>query len=203
MKSLLKFFVLIIAIVGIEYFYGWGALFSDIEVFAKEHDNPFIFLLVISFGCAIGFPISFCTLFAGAAFGAFFGSVLSIVGILISSFLGYFIGKFFFPKEIVDKIEKRFSISSRKTMFDLNFYVRAVPGITYSMQNFILGALCSEIKMYLIVGVSIQGAFAIAMNILGASFADDSFAKYISLAILIVVIVAMRWGLKRVVSADK
>ncbi len=199
MKSLLKVLVLVLIIIGVQFFYGWGALFTDLKTFSEQHNNPAIFLLVMSLGCAVGLPISFCTLFAGAAFGAVFGSILSIIGIAISSFLGYFIGRFFFPKEIIEKIEKRFSISSRKTMFDLNFYVRAVPGASFSMQNFILGAMASELKMYMLVGISIQGAIAIAMNVLGASFTDDSCAKYFAIAVLIVVIIAMRWGLKKLV----
>ena len=77
-------------------------------------------------------------------------------------------------------------------MFDINFYVRAIPGLTYSMQNFVLGAMESDIKMYMLLCVSIQGAIAVAMNVLGASFSDEGCAKYIAIAILIVVIILIR-----------
>ena len=197
MKSLLKVCFLVLIIGVVQYFYGWTVLFDDLKCFAQENNNPVVFLATMSFGCAIGFPISFCTLFAGAAFGAFFGSVLSVVGIIISSFLGYYIGRFFCPEELIKKVKSRFSISSNRSMFDINFYVRAIPGLTYSMQNFVLGAMESDIKMYMLLCVSIQGAIAVAMNVLGASFSDEGCAKYIAIAILIVVIILIRVVFRR------
>ena len=197
MKSLLKVCFLVLIVVLVQYFYGWTVLFDDLKCFAEENNSPVVFLVIMSFGCAIGFPISFCTLFAGAAFGAFFGSVLSVVGIIISSFLGYYIGRFFCPKELIEKVKRKFSISSNRTMFDINFYVRAIPGLTYSMQNFVLGAMSSDIRMYMLLCVSIQGAIAVAMNVLGASFSDEGWAKYIAIAILVVVIIFIRVVFRR------
>ncbi len=197
MKSLLKVLLLIAIITTIQLSYGWIELFEVLKKFAENNANPFAFLAVMSLGCAIGLPISFCTLFAGAAFGSILGSALSIIGIAISSIIGYVIGRFFFPQDYIQKIKNKFSISEKKTMFDLNFYVRAIPGIPYSMQNIILGAMNSDMKLYILLAVSIQGIIAIAMNFLGASFSDNGLAKYIAFASLICVIVAMRIAFKK------
>ena len=196
-KNLLKMLLLLAIVAAVQLSYGWLQLFADLKAFAEAHANPFAFLAVMSLGCAVGLPISFCTLFAGAAFGSVAGSALSIAGIVVSSFLGYLIGKFFFPREYVERFKARFGLAERKSMFDVNFYVRAVPGPPYCVQNVVLGAMNSEIKMYMMLGVSIQGAIAVAMNILGANFSEDGAAKYVAIAALIVVIILIRIFFKR------
>lgn len=197
LKGVLKILLLCAIVVAVQVSYGWLELFAALKAFAQEHANPFAFLAVMSLGCAIGLPISFCTLFAGAAFGSLLGSALSILGIVASSFLGYYVGKFFFPQDYVEKFKSRFGIAAQKTMFDLNFYVRAVPGPPYCVQNVVLGAMNSELKMYMLLAVSIQGAIAVAMNILGANFSEGGAAKYAAIAVLVVVIVLLRIIFKR------
>ena len=197
MKSFIRMSILIVAIIAVQLLYGWFELFELLKSFAENNANPFVFLTIMSLGCAIGLPISFCTLFSGAAFGIVLGSALSIFGIAISSLLGYVVGKYFLPLEQIQTLKKKFSIDNKKTMFDLNFYIRAVPGIPYSMQNVILGAMNSELKLYILMSISIQGTIAVVMNILGASFTDDSIAKYIAFAILVLVIVIIRLVFKK------
>jgi len=207
MKTVLKIAAAIAVLVAVQYFYGLGQLVSDMEAFAKSHNNPFFFFVLMSVGCAVGvLPLSFCTLYAGAAFGALLGSVLSVGAICLSSIIGYSIGRFFCPPDLMEKIKQKFHISagksvfdlsSRKGMFDLNFFVRAVPGIPYCMQNFILGGMNSEFKVYMILGVSIQGLFAVAMNVLGASFNEDGFAKYLAIVVLVVLVILIRVVFKR------
>ena len=161
MKNALKILLLIVVIVAVQFVYGWDNLFAFFKTFAEENANPYAFLCVISLGCAIGFPVSFCTLFAGAAFGWLNGSILSIIGIAVSSLIGYFVGMFFAPENFVSQIKQRFNLNKQQSMFDLNFYVRAVPGLPYSIQSLFLGAMKSELKMYMILSVSIQGAIAV------------------------------------------
>ncbi len=192
MRSLLKILILCSTIAIIQILYGWFELFELFKHLAQNNANPFIFLTIISTTCAIGFPLTFCTLFAGASFGIIYGSTLSIIGIFLSSLFGYAIGKFFFPKEITKKLQLKFNISENKNMFDLNFYVRALPGIPYFIQNLILGGMNSPLKLYMLLAILIQGSIAIAMNILGASFSDDNTAKYIAFIILLCVIITIR-----------
>ena len=192
MKSFLKILILCLAIIIIQLSYGWIELFELFKHTAQNNANPIVFLLIMSTTCAIGFPITFCTLFAGSAFGITHGAILSLTGILISSLFGYAIGKFFFPQELTQKLQQKFSIDKNKNMFDLNFYVRAVPGIPYSIQNFILGGMNAPLKLYIFLAILIQGSIAIAMNILGASFSDNGIAKYIAFAILLCVIITIR-----------
>lgn len=198
LKTFLKFAVAAAFVVAVEFLYGWGNVLTHAEEFAKNNANPFAFLAIMSIGCAVGLPMSFCTLFAGAAFGAWLGGALSVAGISVSASLGYLIGKFFIPAEQMEKIKQRFNISAtQKAMFDLNFYVRAVPGIPYCIQNFILGAADSQFKMYMLLGVSIQGAIAVAMCALGSSISEEGYTKYAAIAVLVVVIVAIRFLFKR------
>ena len=198
MKNILKICVLLAILATVQFTYGFPQLIADLKTFAETHANPFVFLAIMSIGCAVGFPMSFCTLFAGAAFGSTLGSTLSIIGIAISSSLGFLIGKFFCPETLVARIKTKFRITKRKNMFDLNFYVRAVPGIPYSAQNVILGAMNSEFPMYMALGVSIQGTIAVAMCVFGANFSDDGIVKYAAIAALITIVICIRLIFKRV-----
>lgn len=197
MKNALKIILFFSIIAIVQFTYGWGNLFALFEQFAKANANPIVFLFVISFGCAIGFPVSFCTLFAGAAFGWMFGSGLSIVGIFASSLIGYFVGKFFAPDEFIEKIKRRLNLKGQRSMFDLNFYVRAVPGLPYSMQNLLLGAMNSDLKMYLLLSVSIQGIIAVAMNALGAYCAESGTTKFWIFSVVVCIIILIRFGFRR------
>ncbi len=197
MKNILKIALFIAAVVAVQLLYGWPELIADMKGFAETHNNPFAFFAIMSTGCAIGLPLSFCTLYAGAAFGAFWGSVLSVGGICISSAIGYAIGRFAFPGDIVENFKRRFNISNPRNMFDLNFFVRAVPGIPYCMQNFLLGGMNSDLKVYMVLGVAIQGLFAVAMNVLGSSFSQGGYLKYIAIAVIIMLVLLIRILFKR------
>ena len=70
MKNILKIALFIAAVVAVQLLYGWPELIADMKGFAETHNNPFAFFAIMSIGCAIGLPLSFCTLYAGAAFGA-------------------------------------------------------------------------------------------------------------------------------------
>lgn len=186
-----KFFVKIAAvalvIAGVSWLYGWDNLFATLQSFANENKNPFVFLSVMGITCAIGFPLSLCYLFAGAAFGTFQGWLLSVLGLLASGSLGWLIGKFVAPKEKIEEWKMLFKIKKDVRMFNINFAVRAIPGIPYWTQNIFLGGINTDFKMYTITNICAQGAIALAMNYLGANITKDGWEKYAAFALLIAV----------------
>ena len=189
-----KFALLVAAIAGAEILYGWGELFSRFDSFAKGFsDSPVLFWLLMSAGCAFAFPLSVCYLFAGAAFGFGAGWLLSLGVLAVSSALGYWLGVFFVPKTFPGRVAAKFGIStdfSERTMFNVNFAVRVVPGIPYWVQNVFLGAIRSKFPLYMFVNIAAQGAIAGAMNFVGSSLSCDGYGKYAAFGVLAAVLAA-------------
>ena len=186
--------VALAAIAGAEILYGWGELFSRFDSFAKGFsDSPVLFWLLMSAGCALAFPLSVCYLFAGAAFGFGAGWLLSLGVLAVSSALGYGLGVFFVPKTFPRRVAAKFGIStdfSERTMFNVNFAVRVVPGIPYWVQNVFLGAIRSKFPLYMFVNIAAQGAIAGAMNFVGSSLSCGGYGKYAAFGVLAAVLAA-------------
>lgn len=57
---------------------------------------------------------------------------------------------------------------------NVNFFVRAVPGIPYFVQNLILGGLRSNFATYIVVNLAVQGAIGAVVIYIGSAAASDS-----------------------------
>ena len=125
------------------------------------------------------------------AFGTLAGWSLSLAGLFISGTVGFIMGRYVLDDVSAEKFRAKAKINSKKNLYNLNFYVRAIPGIPYWMQNIILGSVHTDFKMYTLSNMSVQGAIALAMNYLGASIGADNSAKYWAFGILIAVLVAV------------
>lgn len=161
-----------------ELLFGWGELLRLCLDFARENGDPFAFLIVMGVGCAFPLSLSLCYLFAGAAFPFFEAWALCILGLFISSSIGFFFGRFLVPENSLESLAGRFKIGRVKTLglANVNFFVRAVPGIPYFLQNIILGGMRTPFAMYAAVNLAVQGAIAAAMVYIGSAAASDSSA---------------------------
>ncbi len=181
-------------IASVEWLCGWGRLFAWIEGVAKANDDSLaVFFVLMSVGCAFAFPLSLCYLFAGAAFGFWAGWGVCVAVLLVSSAIGYALGRFFMPEGVLRRMALRVGVSpdpSGSGMFNINFFVRVVPGIPYWIQNVVLGGMRPNFALYMGVNVAAQGAIAGAMNFLGASVSGGGPAKYAAFAVLIAVLAA-------------
>lgn len=82
------------------------------------------------------------------------------------------------PENSLELLAGRFKIGRVKTLglANVNFFVRAVPGIPYFLQNIILGGMRTPFAMYVAVNLAVQGAIAAAMVYIGSAAASDSSA---------------------------
>ena len=175
-RFLVKFLAAAAFAAAFELLFGWGELLRLCLDFARENDNPFAFLAVMGVGCAFPFSLSLCYLFAGAAFPFFEAWALCVIGLFISSSIGFFFGRFLVPENALESVAARFKIGAVKSLglANVNFFVRAVPGIPYFLQNIILGGMRTSFAMYAAVNLAVQGAIAAAMVYMGSAAASDS-----------------------------
>lgn len=197
-SAVVKLVLAAVAIGAVEFFYGWGELFGLVEKIAQSNnDSLAIFFFLMSVGCALAFPLSFCYLFAGAAFGFGRGWAVCVAVLAVSSAIGYLLGRFLFPSAFIEKICRRIGIkedSGTLFMFNANFLVRVVPGIPYWVQNVVLGGIRSNFVLYMLVNLAAQGAIAGAMTFLGSSVSGKGNEKYYAFAILVAVLAVFHIG---------
>ena len=196
-RQIPKLILLAFIILGVEFFVGWGNLLDLLVDFVKQHSNPYAFLAVMGVGCALPLSLSFCYLFAGAAFPFWQAWILCLLGLTISSMLGYFIGRFFVSKEKIEYLSSKFRLgdTNGESYAKINFFVRAIPGIPYFLQNIILGGIRSSFGLYLLINLLVQGGLAMAMIRLGASAVADvsNLERALVIGILICVLVIIHF----------
>lgn len=175
-RFIVKFLAAAAFAVAFELLFGWGEALRLCLDFARENDNPFAFLAVMGVGCAFPFSLSLCYLFAGAAFPFFEAWVLCLLGLFASSSIGFLFGRFLVPESALKSLAARFKIGLENpaSLANVNFFVRAVPGIPYFLQNIILGGMRTPFAAYAAVNLAVQGAIGAAMVYMGSAAASDS-----------------------------
>lgn len=158
-----------------QFIIGWQEFLDFCLNFIRSNNNPFLFILVMGIGCALPFSLSLCYLYAGAAFPFFIAWPLCLFGLFISSSFGYMIGRFILPRHILDSLLSRFKLQSPKLIHivNANFFVRAIPGIPYFIQNILLGGIATPFKTYIIVNLIVQGLIGAVMIFIGSSIVSD------------------------------
>jgi len=170
-----KILVFLFLAVAFEYIFGWRKLLDLCLQFAESNNNPFIFLAIMGIGCALPFSLSICYLFAGAAFPFLQAWIICLAGLFISSSIGYVFGRFIVPPNILESLLIKFKIKPNPyNLANVNFFVRAVPGIPYFVQNLILGGLRSNFATYIVVNLAVQGAIGAVVIYIGSAAASDS-----------------------------
>ena len=192
----LKILAILAVLAGVHFAWGLDAIFEALKNFAQERVSGGEYVGVMGIACALGFPLSLCYLFAGMAFPIWKAWISCMVVLALSSTIGFFIGKFFASDKFICRISQKIEggDTGKIRAFRLNFYVRAIPGIPYWVQNVFLGAVCSNFKMYFIVNMAVQGAISLAMVSVGFSFSSADMSGYLAAAVLILFLVAVHWA---------
>ena len=198
-KRLIKAAIFIIVILLVEYFFGWRDSYEAFKHFAQTHVTPLAFICVMSFGCAAGLPVSWCYFFAATAFGVFFGWIYCLVGLFFSALLGFGMTKILLPPAAIAPMLKRFNIKTdvSEATYHANFFVRAIPGIPYFMQNIMLAEIGSKLGMYLAMTLLVQGPIALAICLFANSIKMNSFRYAIVAALLVVVLTLVHKTMRR------
>ena len=111
-----------------------------------------------------GFPISGFTIAAALLFPLWVACFFGSLSLTLNMALGYWIGHSLWRDFTQRQIKKRFpSFTSlnQKQAFRTTVLVRAVPGVPFFLQNYILAVLGVPFGLYLLCSVLIQGSFLI------------------------------------------
>ena len=170
-----------------EIFLGWRDVFAYLKNLTETTNSPLFFILLMGIGCAFGFPVSFCYIFAGIGFGIFFGWIYCLIGLFASGTLAYLVVRLFVSEEDFLKIMKRFKLKMNvsKLKYHANFFLRAIPGTPYFLQNFFLAGIKTPYPMYIVMLLLVQGSVALAMNFMMGVLSGGSYRKIIATLLLV------------------
>jgi uncharacterized membrane protein YdjX (TVP38/TMEM64 family) len=162
---------------------------------------PAVSIVVMILATFLPFPADPLIMVNGAVFGIWEGLLVSIVGALLSGGVAFGLGRTLgrpaalriVPASVVDRVDQSVNEGTWVSVLLLQF----LPGIPFSVLNFLLGLTTLSWRMFLwTLGASILPADA-ALVLLGRSVAEGHSAAYWTLAALALLaaasIPARRW----------
>ncbi|MCC5838601.1 MAG: VTT domain-containing protein [Opitutales bacterium] len=131
--------------------------------------DPFLFVVAIAVLPLFGFPIAVCYLFAGAVFPWFQAWLVCAVGLAVNIAAAYWAGQYILRRPLTDWLLRRGHTLPKLNElghFRVIFLVRAVPGIPFPVQNYLLAVIGAPFPLYFLLSWSIQTTIAAGMTAL-------------------------------------
>ncbi|WP_309401002.1 TVP38/TMEM64 family protein [Cerasicoccus maritimus] len=160
-----------------------------------------IFAVLMTFLPMLGFPISAFYVCAGAVFDPWKGIPVGLACLAVNMSLSYALARTTWREPLRRKFAPRwpaiFALEERDSL-RLTILIRAIPGIPYSVQNYLLGVLATPFGPYLALSLLIQGCFlsGVALTSHGAISQNGQVAVWGGLVVL-VTILGLRITFKR------
>ena len=199
-KWVLKAGLLAALIVSVEFAFGWAEGYAALRDFAQARSNPAAFVAAMGLGCAIGLPVSWCYFFSATAFGLWAGWGCCLAGLWTSSTIGFFASRLFLPRAALGPLLGRFNLKigrfnlrmgEAEAECHLNFFVRAIPGVPYFMQNMLLAGIGTPYAMYSAMTMLVQGPIALAVCFFADAVRSSSYANAAAALLLVAALAAV------------
>lgn len=194
LKGTIKIAAIFAAVLILANVANFEGIYAQLRELCKNSQSPTIFLCLMGFATPFGFPLSACYIIAGMCFGLNLGFGLCVAGLFLSSTLGYFLGKFAISQKFYDTLRLKLKISdlTKRGKFNVNFLIRAIPGVPYWLQNIVLARLSNSYLLYEIVNLVTQSTIAFAMVFFSSSLGEEGLKKYAAIALMIFILAAIQ-----------
>ena len=177
----------------------------DVRGLFQYMKNPQIHPAALLFGFFIlplfGFPVSVLLVLLGLRFGSLMGLVSMFLIMPLHLLVSFFLARSVFG-EWIKKIagEKRvqgLQVPEHRQL-EFSFLFMAVPGLTYTMKNYLLPLSGVKFRYYFLLGWLVQGVTGIPFVILGKVPTEwDPGLIFAVVLISVLIYVLMKWGQKR------
>lgn len=159
--------------------------------------DPLLCVFAIAVLPLFGFPIAVCYLFAGAAFPWFQAWLVCAAGLAINIAAAYWVGHYLLRRPLTTWLVRRgHTLPQLNELghFRLIFLVRAVPGVPFPVQNYLLAVVGAPFPLYFFLSWSIQTTIAAGMTALPHLLLEGS-RPHLLVAAAILVILLLGKGL--------
>lgn len=184
----------------------WGA---DWRAFIEAHPEAgaavFCGLMIVL--PLVGFPISAFYVFAGLTFSVPVALTAGGVGLAVNMSLGYLLARTVWREPLRRRLEPRWPrlfALDRNACAQVTLLVRAVPGVPYTAQNYLLGVLAVPFGLYLALSWAVQFVFltGVVLTTRGVMDKDGAQALWGGLAVAVALVgmrlVWRRWKRKSI-----
>ena len=191
---------LAIVAAGAAFFYFQEEIRAALALLSSDRTHPAIVVGSFLVLPALFFPISTLLVLVGVRFGALWGSLISLVLMPAHLLVAFFLVRHFFYARI-ERLARRknspiFNIpAERYREFGLLFM--AVPGLPYTVKNYLLPVSGISFRDYFWIGWVIQGLMGIPFVVLGNAASQWSVGILALFAILFVIVFFISRKLKQ------
>jgi uncharacterized membrane protein YdjX (TVP38/TMEM64 family) len=200
-KTIIKFIIFLIVILGIIYFVNYYGL-KDYLTPNKIRETvlmfgplaPLGFILIYNLGSILFLPGTILSVAGGAIFGATFGTIYVIIGATLGATFAFLISRYFARSFFEDIVEKKYpKIKEYDEKLERNgfmtvLFFRLIPLFPFNGLNFALGLTKVKLRDYFLatlIGI-IPGTFAYVY--LGSSLVEMNYKNIIFAIVLIILL---------------
>ena len=159
--------------------------------------HPLVFFCAMALLPIIGFPIAVFYIFAGLAFPWLTAWLLCAGALAVNMALAYLLGAYLLRdpiRQLVERRGHRIPELGPRGHFRLTFLIRALPGVPYPLQNYILALARTPFPLYMGVSWTVQATFAAGMIVLPKLLLDPTQRKIV-IGIGVVVLLLLLKGI--------
>jgi uncharacterized membrane protein YdjX (TVP38/TMEM64 family) len=157
--------------------------------------HPLYFVLLMSTLPLIGLPIAAFYLYAGSAYVWWQAWALCTLALGINISISYPIARYLLASPIsalLAKYKRSLPEITAVNQFRMTFLVRAIPGMPYFMQNYILALFGVRFVPYLVISWSIQSIFAAGMAAVPNLVEETGWVPVAMVAALMLLLLLLR-----------
>jgi len=143
-------------------------------VSAETHPMPFLLMLFLL--PLLGFPISVFLVLLGVKFGAATGVLFMLAAMPVHLLVSYLVANSLmrsFVKQCLAKMAYRLPQIPKHNALWFSVVFMAVPGLPYTVKNYVLPLAGTPFRPYFLSGYLVQGAMGIPMVVAGTAAAGQ------------------------------
>lgn len=157
-----------------------------------------IYFLTMAVVCILPVPISPFYLAAGPLFGISTSIVWIGIGVALNQAAAYFLASGVMRPVIARQLGRMgysiATVASAEDQWLFTFLLRAVPGVPYALQNWILGLAGIERLRYFVISWPIQMMYALAWLVAGESAFEGRYGMMVvAVAVILAIALIGRW----------
>ncbi len=189
-----KKWLLLILIVTVAVFL--GVYHEQIKIFlnymVNENTHPVLFVIFFMTLPIIGFPITLFLIIIGAKFGYYTGTFLMFVCMPVHLLASFLIANSYIRPFFHDGIGSTYRIPKVPAEHAIRFSIvfMAVPGLSYTMKNYLLSLSGVPFRHYFVIGLFINGIMGVPVIIAG----DFLRKRPILLVFIFIVLLAVSYA---------
>lgn len=169
----------------------------------NKDTQPLLFVFLFAILPVVGFPITVFLVLIGAKFGYYLGTLIMFLCIPVHLLASLFIAKAFVRPFINYFIKGKYTIPSvpEHHAARFSFVFMAIPGLSYTMKNYILFLSGVPLRYYFLFGLFVNAALGVPMIVAGGIFKDQPLLLIAIFVGLIIVANAANYLKKRITKA--